>query len=235
MKRQVLLTLVVLGVSGCVVETNDSGPTEHEKKTVPMDKSEALRVDLRMGAGDLKVRGGGSQLVDADFTYNRPSLKPEFRYDPGSFRGHLTIEEPSSRGHNIGHNNYEWDLQLNDTVPVSLSMQFGAGVADLKLGSLSLDSVELNMGVGKVEMDLRGSPKKDYDVRIHGGVGEATVYLPHDVAVVADAHGGLGSIETQGLHKQGSRYVNDTYENHGKVTVRLTVQGGIGSIHLIGE
>ncbi len=235
MKRQLLLPLLVLGMSACVVEKNDSGPTEHEKKSIAMDKSEALRADLRMGAGDLKIRGGGSQLVDADFAYNQPRLKPDFRYDPGSFRGHLTIEEPSSQTHKFGHNNYVWDLQFNDTVPLNLSMHFGAGQANLKLGSLSLDNVELNMGVGQVEMDLRGNPKKDYDVRVHGGVGEATIYLPHEAAVVADAHGGLGSIETQGLHKQGSRYVNDAYENHGKVTVRVTVNGGIGSIHLIGD
>jgi hypothetical protein len=27
------------------------------------------------------------------------------------------------------------------------------------------------MGVGKLEMDLRGNPKHNYDVRIHGGIG----------------------------------------------------------------
>ena len=96
MKRQILLPLIVLGMTSCVVETTDSGPAEHEKKTISMDKSEALRADLRMGAGDLKVRGGGSQLVEADFTF-QSSLKPEFRYDPGSFRGQLTIEDGRSR------------------------------------------------------------------------------------------------------------------------------------------
>src|ERR1039458_5551387 len=37
------------------------------------------------------------------------------------------------------------------------------------------------MGVGELHMDLRGKPKHDYDVRIHGGVGEATIHLPRDV------------------------------------------------------
>lgn len=238
MRRRWLLysgPLIAFAITGCVVETSDTGPTEHEKKTIPLDKSEALRADLKMGAGELNVRGGSTQLVDADFTYNVHGWKPEVHYDAGGFRGHLTIEEPSGRHHTVGNHTYSWDVRFNDSVPLSLRMEFGAGVADLNLGSLSLSSVELHMGVGKATMDLRGNPKKDYDVQIHGGVGEATVYLPHEAAVIADAHGGIGAVDTHGLHKQGSRYVNDAYDNNAKVTVRVEVHGGIGAIHLYGD
>jgi predicted membrane protein len=72
-------------------------------------------------------------------------------------------------------------------------------------------------------------------VRMRGGVGEATVYVPTTVGVVANASGGLGAVDAKGLQKQGDRYVNDAYEKNAKVSVRLDISGGIGAIHLIGE
>jgi hypothetical protein len=42
---------------------------------------------------------------------------------------------------------------------------------------------------------LRGEPKRDYNVQVHGGVGQATVYLPRDAAISATAvKGGIGEI-----------------------------------------
>jgi hypothetical protein len=193
-----------------------------------------VRADIRMGAGELKMRGGSSNLVDADFTYNVPSWKPDFHYDATGFRGRLRIEEPGRDHGHFGNAKYEWDLRFNDGVPLSLAIHFGAGNAELELGSLSLDDLEINMGVGNLRLDLKGAPKKDYYVRLHGGVGNATIYLPHGVGVVADAHGGLGSIDARDLHKRGGRYVNEACDNHAKVNVRLEIRGGIGTVQLIG-
>jgi predicted membrane protein len=104
----------------------------------------------------------------------------------------------------------------------------------LDLGELSLRRVNVEMGVGELRMDLRGTPKNDYAVSIHGGVGEATIYLPTGVGVEAEAEGGIGGIHTTGLEKRDGRYVNDAL-GHSKNTVRLDVQGGIGEIRLIAE
>ncbi len=57
-------------------------------------------------------------------------------------------------------------------------MNCGAGESRLDLEELSLRRVNVEMGVGELRMDLRGTPKNDYSVSIHGGVGEATIYLP---------------------------------------------------------
>jgi N-terminal domain of toast_rack, DUF2154 len=237
MSRYVTLSgtgLFVFILTGCVMDNVQTGPTQHDTKSIPLDKSEMVRAEVRIGAGELKIRGGSAQLVDADFIYNVPSWKPEIRYDGGGFRGHLTIEQPGHQHSHFGHTKYEWDLRFNNDVPLSLHLQFGAGNAQLDLGSLSLEDVNIQMGVGKLDLDLKGNPKKDYQVTVHGGVGEATIYLPEGVGVMAEAHGGIGSINARGLHKRDSRYVNDAYENNAKVKVRLDINGGVGEINLIG-
>ncbi len=89
-------------------------------------------------------------------------------------------------------------------------------------------------GLARIDLDLRGKPTKDYSVRIRGGVGEATVYLPKDVGISASASGGLGEISVTGLRKDGDLYVNDAHDT-AKVRIRLDIQGGVGSIKLIAE
>jgi hypothetical protein len=188
-----------------------------------------------MGAGELKIHGGAADLVDGDFEYNVPGWKPEIRYDNAGFRGHLDIEQPGGSHSTIGNHHYVWDLRFNDQKPLSFEMEFGAGVADLVMSSLNLQNVSVKMGVGKLDLDLRGAPKNDYQVSLHGGVGQANVRLPQGVAIVADAKGGIGSIDARGLHKRGDRYVNDEYEKNAKTTIRLDIKGGIGQINLIAE
>ncbi len=235
MGRSFLVVFSFAALVGCNLEHGAAtGPTEHETKTIEMDKSELARVHVKMGAGELKVRGGSPNLLDADFTYNVPSWKPEVKYEFASFRSRLDIEQPSGKSIS-GDHRYEWDLRLNDTKPLSIDMEFGAGKANLALGSLNLRDISVNMGVGELEMDLRGQPKRDYDVRVHGGIGQVTIELPKNVGIVADAKGGIGSVEAHGLRKQGERYVNDAFENNSKVTIRLEVKGGIGQIVLNAE
>ena len=223
--------LAILALAGCDERRRAqfNGPLMHATKTIELDKAEMVRVEMRMGAGELNVEGGSQRLLDADFAFGSPEQEPTVRYDDGSFRGRLTIAEPSHHFNSSGR--YEWKLRLNNEVPMDVVTHLGAGNADMKLGSLNLRGVEVHMGVGNLDMDLRGSPKRDYDVEIHGGVGNATVRLPAGVGIVADAHGGIGNIDAEGLEKHNGRWVSRQRED-AKVTVHLDIRGGIGNITL---
>ncbi len=222
--------LYCLLLTGCDLEMAATGPLRIETRTIERDKSELVRAELRMGAGELNVRGGAQRMLEAELRYNVPQWKPELRYNATGFRGILSIEQPSGRKVS-GNRNYNWNLRFNDDTPLDMIVHIGAGQAELDLGSLSLRGVEVNIGVGEVKMDLRGAPQHDYDVTVHGGVGQATIQLPRGVGVVAEAHGGIGEINAHGMRKRGSRYVNDLYDN-ARVIVHLDVKGGIGSINL---
>jgi hypothetical protein len=227
-RKYALLAGASVALSGCVV--NHAGPSQHDYVSFDRDKAELVRVDLKMGAGTLRVGSGTEKLARADFEFNVPEWKPVVSYAGGTLR----ISQPSNSVKTIGDTKYDWDLRLNRDVPVEMDVNFGAGEAHLDLGSLALRRVNVEMGVGHIDMDLRGQPKHDYSVSIHGGVGEATVRLPQDVGIYAEAKGGIGEISAPGLHNDGSTYYNDAYKKS-PVTVRLDVQGGVGSIKLIAE
>jgi hypothetical protein len=234
-KKRVFLALIGISLgtlAGCVADFENHGRMETETRSIDLDKTESARVELRMGAGELSVRGGSPKLMDAEFSFRRLAMRPSIHYDASGSRGHLRIEEPS--GVHTNNSRYRWDLRLNDEKPLDLEVEFGAGEGRLDLGSLNLRSVDVHMGVGELRLDLRGTPKEDYSVHLRGGVGEATVYLPRGVGVVADAQGGIGGITAHGLEKRGGEYFNDAY-GHSRTTVRLDIRGGIGSINLIAD
>src|SRR5258708_4142697 len=120
------ISLLIL--TGCTINLDpDSGrPTRTDTKSIDLDKSEMVRVVLKMGAGELNVRGGSAKLMDAEFNYNNPRLKPEVHYDGAGFRGHLQVEEPSGSFHG-GSSKYRWDLRFNDEKPLDMEGHMRAG------------------------------------------------------------------------------------------------------------
>lgn len=231
MKVGWILPLAAL-CGACVVQ--HAGPTQHDFQAIDRDNAGMVSVRLKMGAGKLRIDTGTDKLVAADFTYNVPSWKPEVRYTKNADRGTLTIDQPPTEGIHMAGTEYEWDLRMNREVPLDLDLKFGAGEAHLDVGALTLRSVSVDMGVGQLDLDLRGNPKKSYDVQVHGGVGEAVVHLPSDVGVEAEAQGGLGSIEASGFQHDGNRYYNSAWED-AKVRIHLDIHGGVGSIRLLSE
>ena len=229
--------LVVFLLVGC--EANlATGPTQHESRTVRLDQSqngqsEMARITLKIGAGDLRVEGGSPDLVDADFAYNVPSWKPMLIDDSTGVRREIRIEQPAAT-HAGSHVAYDWNLRLNNDVPIDLVAHFGAGTGRMNLGSVNLRSLEVEMGAGELHLDLTGHPRRDYDVNLRGGVGEATVLVPASVGIVAKARGGIGDISVKGLEKREDSWINPGHEQ-APVTIHLNVEGGIGQINIVAQ
>jgi hypothetical protein len=219
---------VALLIAGCSMEI--PGETRTEEQAVDLDTgAKSARIDLEMSAGELKVASGASRLMEGKFTYNVERFKPIIERSPGKLR----ISQGDSTGFGVGAES-RWDLRLSDGVLLDVVAKLGAGEAELALGELNLQSLQVGIGAGQVHVDLRGAPKQSYGVRIEGGVGETVVYLPRSVGISATAAGGLGSISVNGLEKRGERWVNAGHEND-SVQITVDVKGGIGEIRLLAE
>lgn len=229
-------------VAGCNVHVGDgemrsTGPLERHTRVVERAKAagaEMIRAEVTMGAGELNLSGGAKELMEAEFSYNIPALKPEVRFDGGGFRGRLTVSQSGNPGALTGNIKNRWDLKLAKDLPLDLVVNCGAGENRLDLRDVTLRSLEMHIGVGEVNVDLRNKPAKSYDARIDGGIGQATVIVPTDVGVVAEASGGIGEINVHGMKRDGNRWVNDAY-GKAKTTIRLAVKGGIGEIEIRAE
>jgi hypothetical protein len=217
--KPMLLTVGILLLAGCGNDVR-LGPMEHDTKVLDLDKSEMTRVEIKMGAGELRLAGGASN----------PGSKPQVEYHSTGVRSDIDVH-PSGT---VQHGESKWDMRFNDSVGMDLVVKMGAGEAHLNLGSLNLRSVAFDLGAGEVDADLRGHPKRSYDVRINGGVGQATIHLPRSVGISATAVGGIGEVNVSGLEKRNDRWINPGHEND-PVNIRLDVKGGIGQIDVIAE
>jgi hypothetical protein len=224
------IVVLIFGALACD-NSEPVGETRTESKTVQLGAAKAVRVNLKMGAGELKVAGGASGLLNADFTYNVPRWKPEVQYDVTGDTGQLTVQQPPGSGGHGGRTRYEWDLRFNNHVPMEMTIDLGAGSTNLDLAGLTLGKLKVNIGAGETTINLDGKWKNDLAASIHGGVGQATLKLPRDTGVRVVAHGGLGAINAAGFSKDGDAYVNDAY-GKSPATLRIEVEGGVGEINL---
>jgi hypothetical protein len=213
---------------GCSMEA--PGETRTEQQAVDLDESfKSTRITVEMSAGELMVASGAAKLMEGEFTYNVDQFKPIIERNPGELR----ISHGDTASFNVGAES-RWNLRLNSAVPLHVIAKLGAGEAQLDLGELNLQNLEVGIGAGEVHVDLRGAPKQSYNVRIQGGVGETVVYLPRSVGISATAAGGLSSISVNGLEKRGERWVNAGHEND-TVQITVDVKGGLGEIRLSAE
>lgn len=225
--------VLVLGVIDCNISGGPSvGETLTTTKTVPLGQEKSVDVEIKMGAGELRLANGSSDLLNADFTYNVSTWKPEVRYDVNGSHGTLTIQQPSG-GHNYrGRKRYQWDIRLNNSIPLALNVDLGAGKANLILAGLNLNHLSLNMGAGEADIDLDGAWQHDFAASIHGGVGKLTLHLPGDVGVRARVQGGLGAIHAKGFTRNDDAYTNSAY-GKSKVSLNIDIQGGMGEVNLM--
>ena len=222
-------------LAACTMTRTPTGPTVHDTKVIDADKFEEARIELKMGAGELNLQGGSPKLLEADFRYNVPAWKPVVESNAASFRADIRISQPTGVSAS-GNAENRWDLRISDQLPVNLVTHLGAGDAEMKLGSVDLQNLEVHMGVGKLNLDLRGQPKRDYTADIKGGVGEATIYVPNNekVGISATAKGGIGDISVEGLERSNDRWLSRGYDR-APVRIHLDVAGGVGNIRLVAQ
>jgi hypothetical protein len=177
------------------------GDLKMESKSVELGRAETVSVELKIGVGELRVSGGAKKLLEADFLYNVPPWKPE------------------------------WNLSLNDAVPMDLKIECGVGKSNFELGGLMLTGLDVQTGVGETTLDLIGDWKRDLRATVKGGIGELTLRVPDKVGVRVQAQKAIGSIHSTGLRKEDNAYVNDAF-GKSKVTLDFHIQAGIGEIRL---
>jgi len=235
--NHLLITLVLFAamwLTGCGSAAR-VGELKSESRSVELDGTGPVRVEINFGAGDLTLSGGAQELMEADFTYNVANLKPEVEYADGT----LVVRQPESNGfpalQRITEFRNEWGLRLYEDVPMDLSVDVGGGTSDLQLAGLSLTSLNVNQGAGQSTVDLTGDWARDLDVTIDAGAADLTVRLPGDVGVRVEVDRGPTMIDAPGLEQDGSVYTNEAY-GVAKVTLRIDITTGIGWLNLeVGE
>ena len=247
------LALVLSFVAACIAAV-EVGELREESETLELLGAESVSVGIDMGVGKLNMSGGSKRLLDAEFKYNVDKWKPVVDYDVHGGEGRLRIEQPSAGPRRVTRAaKCEWDLKLNEDIPMVVNVDFGAGASKLYLGDLSVTEASIDMGAGDVLVDFSGSKTlktlevavgaghstvdlsgqwaNDLTAHIGGGVGECTLIVPGETGVRVTASKGIGKINVTGLRSDGDHLVNDAY-GETDATIVVDVETGIGNINI---
>jgi hypothetical protein len=208
---------------------------QYDHKVIPLNdiKSASVRLDIKVG--EVLLEGGDTdKLVKANFKYNVRRWKPKIQYRVKGGKGFLRVKQGRYRRLVTGNGRNKWDLRLNNKIPVDLDIDFGAGEGRFDLSEICLRSLNIDMGVGDLNLDLRGNYSQDIDINIDGGIGSAKIYLPENLGVRVRVDGGIGSVTCRGLKKRKKIYTNRAY-GKADFSMDIDIDGGIGSIDLISK
>ncbi|HEY8600306.1 MAG TPA: toast rack family protein [Thermomicrobiales bacterium] len=198
-------------------DKDDSASTDqaamiHESRVVERGNATQARATVQLGAGDLRLTGGGANLLDADFSYNVPSWRPELACAISGGTATVTVRQPEGQsGRKERNARQRWDLRFADDLPLALRVQAGAVTGALLMGDLTLTELQIETGAGTLTLDLAGV-RQPFDVAIKGGVVNATIALPAALGVRVAVKAPIATVNAPGLRRVGGAYTNTAYE-----------------------
>ena len=145
---------------------------------------------------------------------------------------------PREAGHNFPFGwtsgGLDWDLRLNQVVPLVLHFNTGASRAQLDLSELLVTGVTLETGASATDITLpqaAGSTR----VKIQSGAAHVVLRVPGGVAARIQAEAGLAHVDvdvTRFLQVGNHRYESPDFATAAN-KVDIDVNTGVGSVRIL--
>jgi len=158
------LMVILLMVSGCTMVK--VGELQTESSSVELENADSVDVELDMSSGEMNIAGGADELLNAEFRYNVAAWKPKIEYNVVGSQGKLIVRQPREIGI-VGPNaRNEWDLSINEDIPMDLSIEMSSGNCDFNMDSSLLKTLEIDSSSGNVDASLMGNQSLLQEVNI---------------------------------------------------------------------
>jgi len=207
-------------------------PVEMEDASIPLGSAGRAYVKIEHGAGTLNLAGGA----------------PADRVMAGRFGGGLDYRTNqngdelevkmsiSSEGWFLGPWNWgrglNWEVQLNNDVPLRLKVEAGASQTDLDLTDLKVTELKLSTGASATTVSLPAHAGLT-TAKIEAGAASVKVHVPGGVAARIRAKGGLASIDIDETRfpRFGDEYRSPDYDTAAN-RVEMRIETGVGSVRV---
>lgn len=166
------------------VQPNFTAATNTTRVTQTLGSVKSAEVKIERPVGGIRVSGASMQDMLISGTVPAEGFERiETDYSVTGSRG---VYELRSHGevHGpivIGAGQNGWNLTINDTIPVVLSVDSAVGETRLDLVSAAVKEIDARMAVGRIEVRLPEGQAVSGAIR--GAVGEIVVYVPRGARV----------------------------------------------------
>ena len=216
----VIIALMLIGPSLGLAPDLDITMDEY---SVPREDAASARIDLHTSIGDVNIfaLADSTNLFEAEVAHvGNLDFVAE-----GTTEKIISL---SQRDENVNfgldilggafnpENELYWRVGLSSALPIRLLVDNGVSSTTLDLTDIQLAGLDINSGVGSVDLRLPVM-ETSYEVTVNGGVGDTTIVIPENAAVALDIDGGVGEVRI------------DVPDGAG---VRLVGESGVGSINV---
>lgn len=219
--------LIGLGVWFLIGALMPGGRAPTEQFVLPLGGAPSAAVRIRFGAGTLMTRPAASgNLVDGEF---RGGVEHRT-----SGPGQVELAQDTTYGLPWLDRESAWTVGLTSEVPLDLRLEAGASRTTLDLRDLRVRSLELQTGASETRVLLPRAAGST-QVRAEAGAASLTFEVPSGVAARIRTRMALGSsqVDEARFPRIGDVYQSVDYGTAAN-TVDLDLQGGVGSVRVIG-
>lgn len=231
MMRRILAVLTALVCAGAASASAQTYQQLMSTRRATGEKDLSVKVVFAAGHFRLDAAPAG-QLYRADLRYDADKFTPTVTYDPSTHELDAKIDGEDHDGsvHSIRHTDQHLNLALDPDVPLTLDLQFGAALATMDLGGLTLSSADIQTGASadtlRVSSPTKGSCSS---FAIHVGAAEFIGdQLGNLQCADFSVETGVGSVD---LDLSGSWPKGTSRSVHikaGLAKVRITLPRGLG-------
>jgi hypothetical protein len=217
-----VVLLVALMVVGPSLGLGSSVQVQHAQYTEPKDGATSAQVNIGTALGALHVDplSDSGNLMEADINY-----VGSIEYNSeGDTNRQIQLTNDNDGGMNVfgffsllsRHEEADWNIALDPTVPLDLTLSNGTGSSDLNLSELTLMRLNVSNGTGSINLNLPAADAS-YDAQVSTGTGSTDIAIPEGAALDLRLSSGTGSVNID---------VPDG------AAVRIEASTGTGSINL---
>lgn len=184
-------------------------------------RDQSLRVEVAYGAGRFTVGAAPpGTLYRMQLRYDEDVFTPVAEYEPGRLR--LGVDSRKRGRIRVGkEESGELQVNLARTVPMDLTLDFGAGRANVDLGGLSLTGLDVHTGAAEARIDVsQPNPSGMEKAEIQVGAADFTARrLGNLNAKRIEVNAGVGDVHLD---------LTGAWREDGNVSINL----GLGSLEL---
>jgi hypothetical protein len=180
-------------------------------------------LEIDAGAANITVTGTSSlegDLYHATVSYS--GAKPEINLDRSN--GSLTISQGNTGFGVFQTRRFTLDLQINSSIPWTITSNGGASTETFNLASVPLKSMDINTGASREDITL-GPPSGVVPITINGGALTVNLHRLAGAGVSVSVSGGAVSLDFDGRQHRAIGSADDS-SGSGADMYRVEVSGG---------
>jgi hypothetical protein len=180
-------------------------------------------LEIDAGAANITVTGTSSlegDLYHATVSYS--GAKPEINLDRSN--GSLTISQGNTGFGVFQTRRFTLDLQINSSIPWTITSNGGASTETFNLASVPLKSMDINTGASREDITL-GPPSGVVPITINGGALTVNLHRLAGAGVSVSVSGGAVSLDFDGRQHHAIGSADDS-SGSGADMYRVEVSGG---------